>query len=347
MISGMRSHSTKAVRDPDIERLKAASRDETTAVEFFEDLRWGADPVCPVCGERNVYRMTDSTGARHPKFRWRCRACDKQYTVRAATVMEESLLPLRYWAYAFWKACASKKGIAALQLSRELDINYKSALFLLNRVRLAMAEWLPPTGGDGDGSADVGLPKLGCDGGTVEADETYVGGKPRPGNNEGRKPGRGTSKTPVFAVVERGGSVRMRVMDGDGGKHRLTAKTLGSVVRECVDGSARLITDDYAAYRPIGRAHPGGHYAVKHSEGEYVRKGTDIHSNTAESVFSLLKRGVYGTYHSISKRHLPRYLAEFEFRWNTRWLEDGQRTFRAVKAAQGKRLVYREPATGT
>jgi len=86
---------------------------------------------------------------------------------------------------------------------------------------------------------------------------------------------------------------------------------------------------------------------VKHSEGEYVRKGTDIHSNTAESVFSLLKRGVYGTYHSISKRHLPRYLAEFEFRWNTRWLEDGQRTFRAVKAAQGKRLVYREPATGT
>jgi transposase-like protein len=341
----MRSHSTKAVRDPDIETLRAASGDERAAVEFFENLRWGSAPTCPSCAGTAVYKMAAATGTRHPKFRWRCRSCNWQYTVRAETVMEESLLPLRCWAYAFWKACASKKGISALQLSRELDINYKSALFLLNRVRLAMAEWLPPSG---DGTESAPFEKLGCDGGTVEADETYVGGKPRPGNNEGRKPGRGTSKMPVFAVVERGGRVHMRVMPGIGGtKLRLTAKTLGTVVKECVDGSARLITDDYSAYRPIGRDHPGGHHAVKHSLGEYVRKGTDIHSNTAESVFSLLKRGVYGTYHSISKKHLPRYLSEFEYRWNTRWLEDGQRTFRAIRMAAGKRLVYREPETQT
>lgn len=128
---------------------------------------------------------------------------------------------------------------------------------------------------------------------------------------------------------------------------RLTAKTLGAAISVNVDGSARLVTDDYVAYKPVGKKHPGGHESVNHSAGEYVRRGTDIHSNTAESVFSLLKRGVYGTYHSISRRHLPRYLSEFEYRWNTRFMDDGERTFLAVKKAEGKTLVYRARPTGT
>lgn len=327
----------KKNRTPEVEAIHAAMHDETAAYDFMEARRWEGRPRCASCEGTEVYRMTAKDGTREKNYRWRCRSCERMFTVRTGSVMESSRLPMRFWVHAFWRACASKKGCAALQLQRELDINYKSALFMLNRIRLAMKDWT------GDGTDQP----LGANGGTVEADETYVGGKPRPGSGEVRKPGRGTSKTPVFAVVERGGQVRMKVMDGDGGKKRLTAKTLGSVIVANVDGSARLITDDYAAYRPIGKAHPGGHEAVKHSAGEYVRRGTDIHSNTVESVFSLLKRGVYGTYHSISRRHLPRYLGEFEYRWNTRWMDDGNRTFLAVKKSEGKRLVYRAKATGT
>ena len=127
---------------------------------------------------------------------------------------------------------------------------------------------------------------------------------------------------------------------------RVTAKDLGKIIDENLNITARLVTDDLSVYGPIGRKHPGGHETVKHGQGEYVRKDDPtVHSNTAESAFSLFKRGVYGTYHSISKRHLPRYLGEFEFRWDTRTIDDGERTFIAVKRAEGKRLVYR--ATGT
>jgi transposase-like protein len=316
----------KKAPTPEIDAVRKALRDEVAACAFMEDRRWGNCPNCPGCGSIGVYRMTGRDGKRERHMRWRCRDCGKLFSVRTGTVMEDSRLPLRHWVHAFWRACASKKGVAALQIQRELGINYKSALFMLNRIRLAMKDWT------GDGTDKP----LGCGGGTVEADETYVGGKPRPGSGEIRKRGRGTSKTPVFAMVERGGNVRMKVME------RITSKTLGSVIRESVDGTARLVTDDLSVYYPIGRAHPGGHESVKHGQGEYVRKGTDIHSNTAESVFALLKRGVYGVFHSISKKHLPRYLSEFEFRWNTRWLNDGQRTSLAVKNSEGKRMVYRE-----
>lgn len=275
--------------------------------------------------------MTGRDGLREKHLRWRCRDCGKLFTVRTGTVMEESRLPLRHWVHAFWRACASKKGVAALQVSRELGINYKSALFMLNRIRLAMRGW-----------SGAGTDKpLGCDGRTVEADETYVGGKPRPGSGEIRKRGRGTKKMAVTAVVERGGKVRMKYDPGEDGKKRLTAKILGDFIKQNVDGTARLITDDLPTYRPIGARHPGGHEVVRHSRGEYARKGTDVHSNTAESVFALFKRGVYGVFHSISRRHLPRCLSEFEFRWDTRDMNDGQRTALAAKMSEGKRLVYR------
>ena len=175
-----------------IDALPLACSDENAAVEFFETQRWGDSPVCAHCGSGNVYQMTDAaTGKRNKRFLWRCRDCGKQYTVRIGTVYEETRLDLRHWCYAFWRASTSKKGVSALEIQRQCQISYKSALFLLNRIRFAMAP--DPTT----------APKLN---GTVECDETYVGGKPRYKGTSKR--GRGTDKTPVFAAVERQGQIR-------------------------------------------------------------------------------------------------------------------------------------------
>ena len=237
-------------------------------------------------------------GGRNKDYRWRCRGCRKMFTVRTGPIFEESRLQLRVWVYAFWKACSSKKGISALQLSREMEITHKSALFVLRRIR------------HGLGQDDA--PKLQ---GTIEADETFVGGRPRYKGQSKR--GRGTNKVPVLGMVERNGNVRFRMME------RLTADRIGEVIAENADLTCRLITDDLNLYEPVGKAFKGGHEAVRHSAGEYVRMGTDIHSNTVESVFSLIKRGVMGTFHSISRKHLPNYLNEFEFRHDTRHVDDG------------------------
>ena len=291
--------------------------EEDYAVAFLEHHRWGDETACPRCGDVNVYKMRAADGFRNKDYRWRCRGCKKMFTVRTGTKFEESRLPLRVWVYAFWRACASKKGISALQFSREMEITHKSALFVLRRIRHGLGE---------DGSAKLT--------GTVEADETYVGGRPR---HKGRsKRGRGTSKAPVVGVVQSNGNVRFRMME------RLTAKKIGEVIAEYADTTSRLITDDLNAYEPVGKAFAGGHHTVKHSAGEYVRKGTDVHSNTADGVFSLLKRGVYGTFHSVSRKYLPNYLNEFEFRYNTRALDDGNRISAAIRQVDGKRLEYGE-----
>jgi transposase-like protein len=175
--------------------IPLACSDELAAVEFLEQQRWANTPCCVRCGSVDVYKMTDAkTGERNRRFLWRCRDCKEQYTVRIGTVYEESRIPLRHWCYAFWRACTSKKGVSALEIKRQCQISYKSALFLMNRIRFAMA----PDGDD---------PKLN---GTVECDETYIGPrKPRyPGIS---RKGRGTSKTPVFCAVERQGHLRRRL----------------------------------------------------------------------------------------------------------------------------------------
>ena len=286
-------------------------------MKFLEQYRWGSAPACPRCGDADVYQMTGREGERNKDFRWRCRGCKKMFTVRTGTVFEESRLPIRIWIYAFWKACSSKKGISALQLSREMEITHKSALFVLRRIRHGLG-----CGGDAE--------KLT---GTVEADEVYIGGKPRPGTG---KRGRGTKKVPVLGMVQRDGAVRLRLMD------RLTADRLGEVLAENADLTCRLITDELQQYKPIGRFFEGGHEWVVHSKREYVRVGTDIHSNTIESVFSLIRRAVMGTFHSVSRKHLPNYLDEFSFRWDTRKLDDGNRVAAAIKKVDGKRLTYRD-----
>lgn len=250
-----------------IKNIPLACSDELAAVEFFEEQRWGNAPACVKCGSVNVYKMKDAkTGERSKRYLWRCHDCKEQYTVRIGTVYEESRIPLRHWCYAYWRASSSKKGVAALEIMRVCQISYKSALFLMNRIRFAMAP-------------DQAIaPKLS---GIVEADETYVGGRPRrdwryyPSE---RKCGRGTEKTPVFAAVERGGQIRSRVIAD------VTGHTLKSALREVADKDSRIMTDEYVAYRGLQSEFRGGHDRIRHGLKQYV-KG-DIHTNTVESSFA-------------------------------------------------------------
>ncbi len=205
-----------------------------------------------------------------------------------------------------------------MQISRECSVSYKSALFLMHRIRYGMTEPEPER-------------KLS---GTVETDETYVGGKPR--RKGVSKRGRGTKKTPVLAMVERPGDVRARVIAN------VTAKTLKAEMLSAIDESARLCTDELKSYRKIGKKFKGGHGTVCHSAEEYVNECGDS-VNTAECFFSLLKRKFYGTHHAVSKKHLHRYVSEAEFQWNTRHCDDGERIWAAITGSEGKRLMYRQP----
>jgi transposase-like protein len=304
-----------------LEELKNASVNESLAAAFLEKQRWGNDSACPRCGSVAVYMMTGRDGQRNKDFRWRCKDCERFFTVRTGTIFEETRLPLRVWVYAIWKACSSKKGISALQLSREMEITHKSALFVLRRVRHGLGDETP---------AETKLT------GTVEVDEVYIGGKPRYKGFGLNKRGRGTEKIPVLGMVQRDGDVRFRMMD------RLTSERIGEVLAENADLTCRLITDEFPVYKGLGKHFEGGHEVVKHSAKEYVRRGTDVHSNTVEGVFSLIRRGVMGTFHSVTRKHLPNYLNEFQFRWNTRKLTDGERVSKAIKKIDGKRLVYRD-----
>lgn len=301
-----------------VDQLPMACASEIAAVEFLEAKRWGGCPACVHCGSVDVYKMRDQkTGERSKRFLWRCMDCKKQFTVRVGTVYEDSRIPLKHWCYAFWRMATSKKGVAAREIQRQTQLSYKSSLFLLHRVRFALAPDAPTA------------PKLT---GTVEADETYVGGKPRYKGQSKR--GRGTKKQPVFAVVQRGGQVRTKVVAD------ITGATLKGAVAQFVDAQARVLTDENSSYNGLSPMFAGGHETVNHGKKEYARG--EINTNSIEGFFSLLKRGVMGIYHNVSKEHLHRYMSEFEFRYNGRKLNDGERTVLAIRSAEGKRLMYRE-----
>jgi transposase-like protein len=302
-----------------IGEIPLACSDELAAVELFEKQRWGKAPCCIHCGSVNVYKMVDAErGERNKRFLWRCRDCGKQYTVRVGTVCEESRIGLCHWCYAFWRAATSKKGVSALEIKRQCQISYKSALFLMNRIRFAVAPGNPAAG------------KLA---GVVECDEGYVGGRPRFKGISKR--GRGTKKTPVFAAVERNGRIRRQIAAD------VSGKTLKAAIRQAVDKRACILTDDLPSCQGIGTEYAGGHHAVAHSTREYVRG--DIHTNTAEPSFAPMKRGITGIYHSVSKEYLHRYLWQFDLLWNARRMNDGERTLAAIRAAEGRHLMYGPP----
>jgi transposase-like protein len=289
--------------------------DEDEARSFLESKRWPNGPVCPHCGHNfGAYALTPKAESRKPVRDgvYCCAACRKQFTVRIGTVFEDSHIPLRKWLMAIHLITSSKKGISSLQLSRELGITPKSAWFLGHRIREAMTD------------RSGGLLS-----GTIEADETYVGGK-----SHGKR-GRGTKKTPVMVLLERDGKAGTQKLD------RVTGKELKGFVRAHVDPNSKVVTDEFRSYRGLDKEFAGGHSVVNHSKEEYVNKEGE-HVNTAESFFALLKRGHYGIFHRLSKQHLHRYGNEFAFRWNHRKVTDGERMVEAIKGAEGKRVMYRE-----
>lgn len=285
--------------------------DEDKCRKLFEDLRWPNGVVCPKCGhDERIYELKGTTTGR-----FKCGSCRKQFTVRVGTIFEDSKLPLSKWLYAIWLMCSSKKGVSAAQLQRELGITYKSAWFVCHRVRHAI-------------SAGVFGDKLK---GPVEIDETYIGGKPK---NNRRKPKHKFKKATVVTMIERETGRAATYPMPNANKPYMQA-----LVKLTVDSEATLMTDEHPSYVGLD-AHFAGHERVQHSK-EYVRG--NVHINFAESYHSLLKRGLFGTYHHVSKKHLPKYLREFEYRWNTRHMTDGERTIAAIQMAPGRRLYYSNP----
>lgn len=295
--------------------------DEDAARVYFEAQRWpDSKPVCPHCESSNVHRLA---GASQRAGLIQCNACLGSFTVMTKTVMESSHLPLAKWALAFHKMAASKKGISAKQMQRELNLgSYRTAWFLTMRIREAMG--LPAKSGP-----------IGGKGKTVESDETFVGGKKKNVHNGKPEP----KKHAVHALVERGGEVRAKHVPN------VTAKTLRATIAKHVDAKSTMNTDDALAYYHMSKEF-AAHGVVNHSKDEYVSKDGKTHIQSAEAFFAILKRGVMGSFHSVSEQHLQRYVDEFAFRWNTRsalGVEDAERARRMVKGAAGKRLKYRQP----
>ena len=274
--------------DINLIELSAFLNDEDKAYALVERLRWPNGPVCPRedCGSEIVYRLKVKGTKRRVL---KCADCRRQFTVMVGTIFEDSHIPLSKWVAAFYMMCSSKKGISSHQIHRQLGISYKSALFMTHRIRYAMSQ--PPL-------AD----KLT---GIVEVDETYIGGKAR-----GRGRGYTRNKTMVVGAVQRGGNIRLRVAANN------TAKILHGFINETVHDDAEAIyTDEHQSYAGIDDSNTR-HETVHHKAEEWVR--ADVHTNTVESVWSLLKRSIVGSYHHLSARHLQAYLNEMAFRFNNR-----------------------------
>lgn len=301
---------------------------EEAARKTLEKVLWPSGPVCAHCGVIDHAYPTKRPGV----FRCAEAACRKDFSVTMKTVMERSHIPLHKWLLAFHLFTASKKGFSAHQLHRTLGITYRSAWFMAHRVREAMrAGGLEPMGGEGK---------------VVEADETYFGDVPeskrRTKTTRGRaftksgKPGP-SNKRAIVSLVERGGSVRsFHVAVADG-------VTVANIVNENVLRETRLHTDESRIYTKVG-ANFKAHETVVHRVKEYARG--DVTTNSVEGYFSIFKRGMRGVYQHCGEKHLHRYLAEYDFRFNHRealGFNDGERATRAIVHASGKRLTYRLP----
>ena len=299
------------ITDPILQRRKLSAR------EHLESLLWPEGPLCPHCGNADPERIHKNGRAKaRARASIKCRECEKPFSVTVGTVFESSHVPLNKWLYATHKLNSGKKGTSAHQLHRELGVSYKTAWFMAHRIREAMPP-VTPHGGEGK---------------IIEADETVVGGK---GKNRRYAPG--SKKATVLSLVERGGGVRSTRIAS------VSPKSLRPAIVKVASRKSRLMTDDAVWYTRIGEEF-ASHESTEHAKGEYVRG--DVHTNTVEGFFSILKCGIIGTYHHVSEEHLPHYLAEFDFRYNHRaklGVNDGERAARAIAGAKGKRLTYRQP----
>jgi transposase-like protein len=290
-------------------------KDEQAAYDYVESYLWPTGSVCPHCGNCDQTRIRKLAGkSTRPGLR-KCNECRKQFTVKVGTIFEDSHVPMTHWLQAIYLMCSSKKGISTRQIQRMLGGSMKTAWFVGHRIRHAMAS-----------AADAG--PMGGPGKTVEADETYLAKSPKT-----RKPaGLAMNAKPapqVFSLVERGGNIRSMYLD---------EKNVRDALVVHLHEDSRLVTDGSAMYKGQVLKHE----SVDHSKYEWARG--DVHTNTLEGFFSIFKRGLVGVYQHMDKKHLDRYLAEFDFRMNTRaklGINDTQRTGIAVERFAGKRLTYK------
>ncbi len=320
-------------KDLNLFELAAHFSDEDKAREFLEAQRWPDGPICPHCGElNNAYRLQPKPSTKNTHVRkgvWKCAGCREQFTVTVGTIFADSHIPLSKWLLAFHLLCSSKKGMSAHQLHRMLKVTYRSAWFMAHRIRYAMSQ-------------EPLSSKLT---GTIEIDETYVGGKRRLPQSTQVKPGQRSNdrispfagKQAVVSVLQRGGRVQSMHVQ------RVTAENLRPIVDQMTAEDAHIMTDSSTvlAGALLGKRK---HDQVNHNVKEYVRyeDGVCITTNSIEGYFSILKRGINGVYHHVGKQHLHRYLSEFDFRYNARKVNDGERTLQAIKATGGKRLMLRD-----
>jgi len=323
-----------------MERLSVTSlankiQTEADAYEFMERLRWNGIPVCPHCGAERAYFLNPAngvsrktrTGAGSQRRVWKCAVCRRQFSVLTGTIFHGSKVALRTWLFVVFEMCANKNGIAAREIERKYDVTPKTAWFMVHRIREAMK--LEPL---------AGMLR-----GTIVADETFIGGLPKNKHQQGRAKrlpdGAGARstyapKTAVLSLVSKEtGEVRSKVVAD------VTGHTLRKVMAEQVDmAGSTLHTDASLAYRQMG-AEFIDHQYVDHSSHEYVRG--DVSTNHAEGYFSQLKRSIDGTHHHVSAEHLPRYLAEFDFRYSTRKEDDTARMNKLMGQVGGRRLTYK------
>lgn len=306
-------------------------QDADKAREYLEAQVWPNGRICPHCGAIGDHYVLHGKSNRPGLYK--CADCREPFTVTVGTIFERSKIGLHLWLQAVYLMSASKKGISAKQLERMLGVTYKTAWFMCHRIREAMtANPRDLLGGPGSS-------------GIVEADETFWGVA---ADEEGIKYPAGVMrgvahKMKIFSLVERQGEKRSFHVPN------VTAATLGPILKAQISSQARLMTDEAAYYKKPGK-HFASHESVNHANGEYARG--DVTSNTAESSFAILKRGLVGTFHSVSEQHLQRYANEFDFRWNTRQslgFNDQMRFDAALSGINGKRLTYRRlnwtPAT--
>ncbi len=313
---------------------------EADAYRYMEELRWGdGDPVCPHCDHLGASFITPAngvsrktrTGAMSERRVWRCLSCRKQFSVITGTVFHGTKVSLRIWLLVFFEMCCSKNGVAAREIERKYGVCSRTAWFMMHRIREAMK-----------GDALIETMR-----GTIVADETWIGGEPfnRHGGHRHHtnptavpiEPGRPrphTDKTTVFSLINATtGEVRSRIIPD------VTGMTLRKVISEQVDmAGSRLMTDGGKGYRQFSRDFLS-HDWVDHRSGEYV--WGDVTTNQLEGFFSQLKRSVDGTHHHVSVEHLPRYLAEYDYRYTTRKLSDTARMSALMGQVGGKRLTYK------
>lgn len=283
--------------------------DEQSCIDYVEQSRWSGTVVSPFDAESKVYKCKNN--------RYHCKNTGKYFNVKTGTLFENTKIDLQKWFMAIYLVTGHKKGISSLQLSRDIDVTQKSAWFMLQRIRNCFKIEVDPLQDE------------------VEIDETHVGGKNKNRHeNKKVKGNQGRSakdKTPVLGMLERGGTLVAKIIKD------VTAKTLAPEILKTVEPNSTIYTDEWRAYQSVKNVYD--HQFVKHNSGEYVRK--QVHTNTIEGFWSILKRGIVGIYHFTSKKHLQRYVDEFVFRYNTRHYNESGR-FNLLLSNTENRLTYKQ-----